>query len=465
MSTKSIAAAEAQRATKAAELKALAAKAEGEGRTLTADEQTQFDDGMDDIKKLDAHLSRLKAFNELDTPATPVVVKAGEGATKIASDARGGNITHSRKNDEVPGLALARLVQCKAMSAMAMRRGEMVGADQFAKQLFGFDNRIEMALKGPVAPGTTVETTWAAPLVNEWGAIYADFVEFLRPRTLVGRFGTNGVPALRRVPFRRPLISQTTGGEGYWVGEGMSKPLTKFDFTATNLDPTKVASIAVITMELARDSSPSASMVVRDQLVEANQARIDIDFIDPTKTADPGISPASITNGAPTVSASGVTADHLRADFKDVMALFAEAKNPPASGVWIMPTVQALGISLLTNALGQPEFPGITMNGGTLFGLPVLVSDYVPHATSGGYIVLVNASDIYFADEGGFAVDMSGEASLQMDSTPDEPTSASTVLVSLWQRNLLGFRAERTLNWAKRRASAVAMISGANYGG
>ena len=206
-------------------------------------------------------------------------------------------------------------------------------------------------------------------------------------------------------------------------------------------------------------------MVVRDQLVEALQARLDTDFIDPTKNAASGVSPASITYGVTAVPASGTTADALRADFKDVMAQFAAANNPPAQGVWIMPTVQALGISLLTNALGQPEFPGVTMNGGTLFGMPVIVSDYVPHTTSGGYIVLANASDIYFADEGGFTVDMSSEASVEMESEPDDPVTASTVMVSLWQHNLIGFRAERTLNWAKRRTSAVAMISGANYGG
>jgi hypothetical protein len=81
--------------------------------------------------------------------------------------------------------------------------------------------------------------------------------------------------------------------------------------------------------------------------------------------------------------------------------------------------------------------------------------------------MLVNASDIYFADDGEVAVDMSQEASLQM---LDNPTNASdsppvaTSLVSLWQTNSVGFRAERTLNWARRRASAVAVLSGTHWG-
>jgi hypothetical protein len=52
-----------------------------------------------------------------------------------------------------------------------------------------------------------------------------------------------------------------------------------------------------------------------------------------------------------------------------------------------------------------------------------------------------------------------------MDSDPANPTIDSTVLVSLWQRNLVGFRAERTMSWARRRTSAVAYLTGVNWGG
>ncbi|MNE19564.1 Phage capsid family protein [compost metagenome] len=118
----------------------------------------------------------------------------------------------------------------------------------------------------------------------------------------------------------------------------------------------------------------------------------------------------------------------------------------------------------MQNPLGQTEFPGISMNGGVLFGLPVIVSEYVPSDSGGSLVALVNASDIYEADEGGIDLSMSTEASLQMDNAPDNPTTASTVLVSLWQRNLVGFRAERTINWARRRDSAVAWLDNVNWG-
>jgi hypothetical protein len=93
------------------------------------------------------------------------------------------------------------------------------------------------------------------------------------------------------------------------------------------------------------------------------------------------------------------------------------------------------------------------------------VSEYVPTITGGSYVALVNASDIYVADEGGVMVDMSREASLQMDNEPTmtSVTPTGTSVVSLWQTNSVGFRAERTINWARRRDSGVAVLSGVSW--
>jgi hypothetical protein len=35
----------------------------------------------------------------------------------------------------------------------------------------------------------------------------------------------------------------------------------------------------------------------------------------------------------------------------------------------------------------------------------------------------------------------------------------------LWQTNSVGFRAERILNWARRRANAAVYLTGAAWGG
>jgi hypothetical protein len=127
---------------------------------------------------------------------------------------------------------------------------------------------------------------------------------------------------------------------------------------------------------------------------------------------------------------------------------------------------RALSLSLMRNALGQKEFPDITMLGGTFEGLPVIVSEYVPSETAGDFVVLANASDIWLADDGSVVVDASREASLQMLDNPTNNSASGTptTMVSMWQTNSVAIRAERWINWQKRRTAAVAVLSEVNWG-
>ncbi|MGU2118665.1 phage major capsid protein [Pseudomonas aeruginosa] len=458
---------EATRVTKAAEMEAIMAKAAEAGETLDAEQSEQFDTLQAEIAAIDKHIGRLKQMQKAQAAnAKPVTEEAGAQrmANVKALDFKEVQVRAKNTQKLEPGIAFARAAKCLALGHLEHR--DAIG---IAKSLYdGQDSIIaatqRLVTKAAVAAATTSDATWAGPLVGDETSVFADFVEYLRPQTILGRFGTNGIPSLRRVPFRVPLIGQTSGGDGYWVGEGQAKPLTKFDFERKTLEPLKVANIAVATMEVIRDSSPSADVIIRDQLAAALRERLDIDFIDPAKAAVAGVSPASILNGVAGIPSSGNTADDVRADIRALFNAFIAANNAPTSGVWLMPATTALALSLMQNPLGQAEFPGISMTGGTLFGLPVIVSEYIPTASAGAVVALVNASDIYLGDEGGVDLSMSTEASLQMDNAPDNPTTASTVLVSLWQRNLVGFRAERAINWARRRASAVAYLTGVNWG-
>lgn len=453
---------EATKVSKSAEMQTIMDKASEDGTTLDAEQSEQFDTLEAEVGAVSKHIARLKGMQA----AQAKTAKPADGSeNRIRSVEQSGFQVQVKNTQKLePGIAFARAAKCLALGHLEHR-----DATQIAKALYdGQDGVIaatqRLVTKAAVAPGTTSQATWAAPLVGEESSVFADFVTFLRPQTILGRFGQGGVPSLRRVPFRTALIGQTSGGDGYWVGEGNAKPLTKMDFTRTTIEPLKVANIAVATMELIRDSNPAADVLIRDTLAAALRERLDIDFIDPDKAAVAGVSPASILNGVAGIASSGTDADAVRADVRALFNQFISANNAPTSGVWLMSSVTALALSMMVNPLGQSEFPGITMNGGTFQGLPVITSQYMPADSSGGVVALVNASDIYEADEGGIDMSMSTEASLQMDSTPDNPSTASTVMVSLWQRNLVGFRAERTINWARRRASAVSYLTGVLWG-
>lgn len=450
-----IAAFEAKRVALVAANEAIMKSAADEGATLDAEQEEKFDGNQADIEAIDKHLTRLKAMeNVAKSKAAP----AEGGNADDAGASRGGHRIEVKTQPKLaPGAEFARIAKVRAVSRM-----ENMPPLEVAKEMYGENSNVFGYIKGAVAAGTTVTGNWAAALVGDESTAFADFAEYLRPRTVLGRFGADNIPPLRQVPFRQRLISQTGAGAAYWTGEAKPKGLTAFDFSSTTMEPLKAATIAVLSEENIRDSSPSSDMIVRDQLVAALAGRLDVDFVDPNKTASPGVSPASITNGAQAIAATSyVDADDVRLDVRSVMQYFINANNPPSSGVWIMSQGNALALSLIMNGLGQPEFPGIGINGGTFAGLPVVTSEYV-----GTYVVLVNASDIYLADEGGIAVDMSREASLEMLTdtfTQDQPTGAN--LVSLWQNNLVGLRAERTINWARRRSSAVTYLTSVAWGG
>ena len=447
---------EAKRGALVGSMDAIMSKAAAEGATLDAAQQEEYDGFAQDIKAVDDHLGRLRTMESATAiKAVPIV----GGSSSEGAESRGGERVIVKAQPKVaPGIGFARIAK-----SLGMAKGSYGDALRIAEARYGADSDTAGVFKAAVTAGSTLSGSWAEDLVGDTSSAFADFVEYLRPQTILGKFGTGGIPDLRRVPFRVPLVSQTAGGEGYWVGEGAAKPLTAFDFARTTMEPLKVANIAVLTEEVIRDSSPSAEAIVRDALRDALVARLDIDFVNPAKAAVAGVSPASITNGSTDdIASSGDDADAIRLDVRSVFARFIAANNAPTAGVWIMSATNALALSMLVNPLGQSEFPGIGMNGGTFQGMPVIVSEYV-----GNVVILVNASDIYLADEGGIAIDLSREASLQMDTAPTMNSTTPTPIasVSMFQTNSVAFRAERTINWARRRATSVAYLTGAAYGG
>jgi HK97 family phage prohead protease len=461
---------ESSRAAKSARMAQIMQKSVDEGRSTDEAEQEEFDELERAVDAIDKDLKRfrvLEAHNKAKAQPLPASVATTEDGTA----ARTGRIQIVQPKP-AKGIQFARLARVAAISRLDMRSMRDV-----AEELYGSrDPDVVECVKTPVNAATTYSPNWAGNLVGINYAVAADFIEFLRPRTILGRFGTDGIPDLRRVPFRVGLAGQTSGGAGYWVGEAAAKPVTKFDFGRVTLEPLKVANIAVLTEELIRDSSPSAEGIVRDQLARAVAERLDIDFIDPGKTAVAGVSPASITNGITPIAASGNDITNLYADVQSLLNSFINNNNALASGVWIMRENVALTLSMMRDTLQQLVFPTMTARGGTFFGLPVIASQYVPLTSAASptdsTIILVNAEDIYLGDEGGIQVDMSREASLVMDNlpvmtsagvggSPNAPTAAQ--MVSMFQTNSVALRAERTINWARRRVGAVAVLSGVAY--
>ena len=453
-----ITALEAKRSASASRMEAVMQKSLDEDRTSDAGEQDEFDNLSSEVEALDKDLVRLRKIEQAKAFAAKPVIKAEKADDGAAM--RGGSIVVRTPPKLGPGIGFVQRIRAEFLSHRQYRP-----ASDIAAELYGPDSPVTMELmtKANVLAGSTISGNWAANLVSPEGATAQDFIEWLRPQTILGRFGTGGVPSMRSVMFNVPMVQQTAGGAGYWVGEGKAKPLTSFNFARLTLPPLKVANICVLTMESIRFSSPKSDTIVRDQLAAALKERLDLDFITPAKTAVAGVSPASVTNGAPSIVSSGDDADAVRLDIRSLIAKYMAANNPPTSGVFIMGSTVAAALTSMTNPLGQAEFAGMTMTGGVLFGLPVIASDYVPAAV----VVLINASDIYLADDGEITIDSSNEASLEMSDAPtgSSITPTATQLVSMYQTNSVAIRAERVINWMRRRTQSVAYLTSADWGG
>lgn len=440
-------------------MNALMEKEDAEGG-LEKTEQDEIAEIERDIKTANEKLRRLKSLEAASANAHPV-----DAEPTKASASRGREIVHvypEPKIKEEPGIGMARWT-----IAMARCGNDRERAVKMVRNMYPNSPSIQIALKTDVPAAATTDPTWAGPLVTPT-VLASEFVEWLRARTIVGRFGTGGIPALRRIPFNVKVPAQTIAGTGYWVGEGAAKPATSWGFTTVEHRWYKVANIAVMTEEIMRFSNPSIEVLVRDELANALQERMDTDFITPSVTVTPGVRPASITNGANTFASSAVTSSQIASDVAALMAYMTAANIDMNSLVFVMRQAQAISLALMKTTLGVFEFPTMSASGGTLFGVPVIVSNYVPS----GVVVLLNANDVYLSDDGGVNVAMSNQASLEMETAPSmtansgasPPTISAQSVVSMFQTNSVAIRAERFINWSRRRDAAVAYTTSTGWG-
>jgi HK97 family phage major capsid protein len=425
-------------------MSALSDLAANDNRLFTAEEAKDFAKHQDEVRDIDGQLIRLTdAEQQLAQRARPAL-------TPLAPQ---DNVLQFKA---FPAQAFTRYVM-----ALAVGKGNLQQSVEIAKRWEKETPEVGAVLRAAVAAGTTTDPTWAAPLVN-YQIMANEFINFLRPATILGR-----LTGYRTVPFNVKIPRQTAGAAAGWVGEGLSKPVSKLAFDLITVPWAKSAVIAVITQELARFSNPSAEQLVRDDLVAAIAQFLDQQLLDPTVTASAGLRPASITNGVAGIPSTGGTIGAVTTDFTKAVLQMSNTLLQVGNPIWIMSSTAAMYLATLRTAQDILAFPGMAgaitnqaqqaTTGLSFLGIPVIISGYQTVTGGKSDVVLLDQSQLMVADDNQIMIDTSQEAALQLDTAPATPP---TPLISLWQQNMLGIKAERYIYWLMRRAGAVQTVTG-----
>lgn len=395
------------------------------GTTPNEEKEAQIAQLEAEIETLEKNLTRL---NTIQKNAQTVTQTAQ--AVEAPAIVQANNLPNLEK-----GIAFAQMVRAKMLSQHEARKnGNFIAPADAAKHLGYSDAIVDYVEKATL--GTTADTGFAAPLVDK--PIYAqEFIELLRNATVFNR-----LMGVKNVPFNVKINGQLTGSVADWVGEGAKKPLTNPTYGQIEIKEHKLAGIVVYTQELLRRADPAIDTLVRDDLIAATAELIDKTFLDATAQNDNR--PAGILNGATRIASKGTQAAQIEADLLTLLSQFADANLSTDNSYFLMSETRAMQIALLRDALGNSYFNGMNFAGTrSLLGLPVITSQ-----ACGDKIILIKASELLVAQDGGVDVSYSDQATLSDGSNTH----------NLWQENKYAIRVEKYITWTKRRPIACAYI-------
>lgn len=337
-------------------------------------------------------------------------------------------------------------------ASLARCGGDAQKAAGDAAMRYGDTSTPALILRAAVGAGSTrPDGSWGQAL-GDFNVAAAEFFGLVRESSLLGRMS-----GLRRMPLGVQVLRATSGASAYWASQGAAKPVGRMSFARDSLPPLKIASLSILTKELLFSADPRSEKFIISDLVAAARELQDLAFVDPANSGVAEESPASVTNGATTITATGDPA-------ADVAALIAAGEGNLETSYLTMHPTTAASIGLARDAGGSFMFGDVGPRGGAILGVPVLTSRMVPIDSSGGIIALIDAGGIAVG-EGATEVKTSNQATIEMESEPvgDSVTPTGSEMVSLYQTNSTALLIESEINWRAVRAGSVALIEGATY--
>jgi len=266
------------------------------------------------------------------------------------------------------------------------------------------------------------------------------YAALVRRRALLGR-----IPGARPAPPLVRLNSVSDGTVATFITEGQPIPVSSLTFaTPVMLRPSRVAGIVPFSDELLRSADPAALNIVSSDLTRALAVALDTALLDGQPAVTEGRA-ASILWGVS--STGGGSPADIEADLVELVKTVraGEAESP----AFIVSMTGALYLATLRASSGDRLFPDVTLTGGTVLGVPLLISP-----AAGAKLVLLDGALLVFADSG-VEAERSSEAALQFS---DAPTAGAANVVSLWQANTTALRTTQYVTWALGGTNGVGYV-------
>jgi hypothetical protein len=287
-------------------------------------------------------------------------------------------------------------------------------------------DRVKRMLVTTKAPVTPMDSS--SDVTGDRAVVGRAFASSLIGTAVFDTLLANG---MRRVPLRSRGVVISTAPTGSLVAEGSAKPISEMELSGETLDPQKVWAAVAATRELLDFSRPGARELFESELRRAVVRAVDSLFLSQLYAATTPISSAgpSFANVLVDIGAALAQVD-IRAGSRVVLVI-----SPALARTWI---------TMLTTG-NNFAFPRLTVNGGMLVGgIEVMVSDALP--TSGSpatpaAILIVSDGVIGNADAP--TVRQIRDGDIVINSAPDSPATAATLLRSMWQSNLAALGVER----------------------
>jgi HK97 family phage major capsid protein len=302
------------------------------------------------------------------------------------------------------------------------------------------NTRAASILKAAVEAGGTADPTWAGNLLEHRTAS-AGFVGSLQSISAFDAL----LPDMRKMPMQTRIAVVSASATGSTQGEGKNIPVSKMELAAGSLEPQLASALIVLAEELVRSGTADGDALIAAELRKAASAATNRAFL------------AALMFGAVSYSATGTDAASVYADLGKLAAATSPSGTSKLYLIVDPGTAASLAFKTITD--GLLAFPDMTPSGGSVGGVPVLVSDEPPQDSNGSSVLMVDA-DAIAAGDAGFTLDSSKAAALQMD---DSPVDGAANLTSMFQTHSVALRANRWFAAEKLRGSACAFLTDVNW--